>query len=129
VEITLAKPISNDKREAIIKHKQAGESEANISKWLLIHVITVQRVWKKYVETGNYEPSPLNNGRKPKVSKETMDKVVLKIQEMPDMTLQELIDEFNLGISQAALCKRLIKLGLSFKKRHSIQTGKDGKML
>jgi len=129
VEITLAKPISNDKREAIIKHKQAGESEANISKWLLIHPITVQRVWKKYVETGNYEPSPLNNGRKPKVSKETMDKVVLKIQEMPDMTLQELIDEFNLGISQAALCKRLIKLGLSFKKRHSIQTVKEGKML
>jgi len=125
----LAKPISNDKREAIIKHKQAGESEENISKWLFIHPITVQRVWKKYIETGSYEPIPLNNGRKPKVSKVTMDKVVMKIQEQPDMTLQELIDEFNLGISQAALCKRLIKLGLSFKKRHSIQTDKNEKML
>ena len=104
----MAKPISNDKREAIIKHKKAGESESNICKWLFIHPRTVQRVWKKYKETGNYEPNPLNNGRKPMVSKETMDKVVLKIQEEPDMTLQELIDEFNLGISQAALCKRLI---------------------
>jgi len=125
----LAKPISNDKREAVIKHKQAGESEENISKWLFIHPITVQRVRKKYIETGSYEPSPLNNGRKPKVSKATMDKVVMKIQEQPDMTLQELIEEFNLGISQAALCKRLIKLGLSFKKRHSIQTDKNEKML
>jgi len=127
--IALAKPISNDKREAIIKHKQAGESETDIAKWLFIHPITVGRVWKKYIETGSYEPNPLNNGRKPQVSKETMDKVVVKIQEQPDMTLQELIDEFKLGISQAALCKRLIKLGLSFKKRHSIQMDKSEKML
>lgn len=125
----MAKPISNDKREAIIKHKQAGESDANISKWLLINTRTVQRVWKKYKETGSYEPNPLNNGRKPQVSKETMDRVILKIQEKPDMTLQELIDEFNLGISQAALCKRLIKLGLSFKKRHFTQTDKSVKTL
>jgi transposase len=129
VVITLGKPISNDKREAIIKHKQAGESESNITKWLLISPRTVQRVWKKYKETGSYEPNPLNNGRKPQISQETMDKIVMKIQEMPDMTLRELIDEFNLGISQAALCKRLIKLGLSFKKRHFIQTDKSEKML
>ena len=125
----MGKPISNDKREAIIRHKQAGESESNITKWLLISPRTVQRVWKKYKETGNYEPNPLNNGRKPQVSQETMDMIVIKIQEMPDITLQELIDEFSLGISQAALCKRLIKLGLSFKKRHFIQTDRSEKML
>ena len=62
------------------------------------------------------------------VSKGTMDKIVLKIQEEPDMTLQELIDEFDLGISQAALCKRLVKLGLSFKKRHFTQMVKSEKM-
>jgi transposase len=124
----VAKPISNDKREVIIKHKQAGESEENICKWLFIHPRTVQRVWKKYNETGSYEPNPLNNGRKPLVSNETMDNVVIKIKEAPDMTLRELIDEFSLGISEAALCKRLIKLGMSFKKRHSTQTDKSGKM-
>ena len=125
----MAKAISLDKREAIIKHKQSGESDENISKWLLIHPITVYRVWRKYKETGSYKPSPLNNGRKPRVNKETMDNVILKIQKEPDITLQELIDEFDLGISQAALCKRLIKLGMSFKKRHSIQPVKSEKML
>jgi transposase len=125
--IKLGKPISNDKREAIIKHKQAGESEANIAKWLFICTKTVQRIWKKYSETGSYEPRPLNNGRPSLVSTETMDKVVAKIKETPDMTLRELIDEFDLGISEAALCKRLIKLNLSFKKRHFIQTGKSEK--
>jgi transposase len=125
----LPKPISNDKREAIVKHKQAGESEANISKWLIIHPSTVHRVWKKYKETGSYEPNPLNNGRKPLVSDDTMNRVILKIQEIPDMTLRELIEEFDLGISEAALCKRLIKRRMSLKKRHSIQTDKSVKML
>ena len=127
--IKLAKPISNDKREAIIKHKQAGESEENIAKWLFVCMRTVQRIWIKYNETGSYEPRPLNNGRPPLVSTETMDKVIAKIQEAPDMTLRELIDEFDLGISEAALCKRFKKINLTLKKRHSIQMDKSGKML
>jgi arginine repressor len=40
-----------------------------------------------------------------------------KIREQPDITLHELIDEFNLPISQSALCRRLRKLGLTFKKK------------
>jgi hypothetical protein len=42
-----------------------------------------------------------------------MDKVVNKIKSHPDVTLANLIDEFFLGISQAALCKRLCKLGFT----------------
>ncbi|MDR0797892.1 MAG: hypothetical protein LBE70_04160 [Nitrososphaerota archaeon] len=46
-----------------------------------------------------------------------MDKVIEKICEQPDITLRELIDEFNLPISQSALCRRLRKHGLTFKKK------------
>jgi transposase len=42
-----------------------------------------------------------------------MKQVVAKIQETPDATLSELIGEFGLGISQSALCRRLIRLGLT----------------
>jgi transposase len=125
----LGRPISNDKREAIIKHKQSGKNDGEIAKWLLVCEKTVQRIWKKYSETGSYEPRPLNNGRPPLVSKETMDKVVAKIKEVPDATLRELIEMFDLGISEAALSKRLIKLNLSFKKRHSTQMDKSEQML
>jgi len=45
-----------------------------------------------------------------------MDEVVSKIREAPDMTLLELIDEFDLPISQAALSKRLVGLGMRYKK-------------
>ena len=108
----MAKPISNDKREAIVKHMQAGESKEDIAKWLLIHIRTVTRVWNKYNATGSYEPSPHKRGRKPLVTNETMDAVVAKIKEVPDITLFKLIDEFDLPISESALCRRLINLGL-----------------
>jgi len=125
----MAKPISNDKREAIIKHMQAGESKENISKWLFVHIRTITRVWNKFNATGCYKPEPLNNGRKPLVTSETMDNVVAKIKEVPDITLLELIDELDLPISESALCRRLIRLKLPFKKRHSIQTDKSERML
>jgi len=53
-----------------------------------------------------------------------MNAIVKKIKQQPDITLKELKEAFDLKISQAALCKRLKKLGLTFKKRHSTQVNK-----
>jgi transposase len=124
----MAKPISNDKRETIIKHMQVGESKENIAKWLHIHIRTVTRVWNKFKTTGSYKPEPRNSGRKPLITEETMGSVISKIKEMPDMTLLELIEEFDLPFTESALCRRLIKRGLTFKKRHSIQMEENVKM-
>jgi len=103
---------------------QKGKNTKEIAEWLLVSTRTVERIWQKYKKQGYYEPEPLNCGRKPLVNTTTMDKVVEKIQEQPDITLQELIDTFKLPISQSALCRRLRKLGLTFEKRISIQTNK-----
>jgi transposase len=57
-----------------------------------------------------------------------MQKIIEEIDKNNDITLAELIILFELIISESALCKRLIKLGLTFKKRHSTQTGKNAPM-
>ncbi|MDR2700635.1 MAG: helix-turn-helix domain-containing protein [Nitrososphaerota archaeon] len=106
----MVKPISNDKRAAIVKHMQEGRSTKDTAKWLLVSIRTVERIWKKYKKQGHYQPEPLNCGRKLLVNKTTMNKVVTKIKQQPDITLQELIEEFKLPISQSALCRRLRKL-------------------
>ena len=124
----MAKPISMEKRMDIIKHKQAGESTEDIAKWLFVSKRTVKRVWNKFAATGNVAPEPQNSGRKPLVSVETMDRIVSKIKEQPDMTLLELIDEFCLPISESALCRRLIKLGLTYKKKLYIRSNSNAKM-
>jgi transposase len=112
----MAKAISDEKRADIIRHIEAGKSRAEIAEWHFVCIHTVCRIWVKYKRSGSYKPEPRNSGRKPMVSKETMDMVVSKIREVPDMTLLELIDEFDLPFSQQALSKRLIKLGFTFKK-------------
>ena len=118
----MARPISDEKRADIVKHMQAGKSKAEIAEWLFVCVKTITRVWNKYTTAGSYKPEPQNSGRKPLVSDETMSQILSKIKETPDITLFELIDEFDLSISQMALSKRLKKLGLTYKKRLSIQS-------
>jgi transposase len=124
----MAKPIPSEKRADIIRHMQSGKSKADVAVWLFVCVRTITRIWDKYTRLGSYEPEPQRSGRKALVSDETMDRVMAKIRETPDMTLLELIDEFNLQISQAALSKRLIKLGLTYKKRRFIQKTGNAKM-
>jgi transposase len=120
----MARPISNEKRADIIKHMQAGENKENIAKWLFVCVRTITRVWNKFTVSGSYEPEQQNSGRKPLVSDKIMSQVVAKIKETPDITLLELIEDFHLPISESALCKRLISLGYSLKKRQHIRRNK-----
>ena len=120
-------PISIRDRETIVKHKQAGKSGYEIAQWLMVHRQTVSRVWQQFLTTGNVEPKPKNSGRKPKITPQTMEKIFAKIEKQPDITLNGLIDDFSLPVSEAALSKRLKKSGLTYKKRLSIQKTKNAK--
>jgi transposase len=121
------KPIPVRVRETIAKHKQTGQSGSEIAKWLMIHKQTVSRVWQQFLTTGNVTPKPKNNGRKPKINKKTMEKILTKIEQQPDITINSLIDKFNLQVSESTLSKRLKKAGLTHKKRLTTQKTKNTK--
>ncbi|MCL1909106.1 MAG: hypothetical protein FWG12_07055 [Holophagaceae bacterium] len=106
---------------------EAGERKEDVAKWLFVCVRTVTRVWGKYTSTGSYGPEPQNSGRKPLISEEAMGRVVERIREAPDTTLSELIEDLGLPIAKSALSERLIKLGLTYKKRRSTQKSGRGK--
>lgn len=125
----MAKAISIEKRMDIIKHRQNGKSSKNIANWLFLSVRTVERVWSKFKSTGSYAPEPQKSGRKPLVDKEKMKKIVAKINKQPDITINELIEKFDLEISESGLSKKLKKIGLTYKKRHCILMDKNEKML
>ena len=115
------KAISEKNRESIIIHKKNGEKDKEIAKWLCISIRSISRIWKQYKTTGNCEIKPQNSGRRALVTEEQMNKVKTKIKEVPDITLNDLINEFSLGISVSSLSRRLKKLGYTLKKRHCIQ--------
>lgn len=119
----MPKPISNDKRKAIVKYMEEGESKTKIASLLGIDVQTVTRVWEKYQSTGDYTPRQKKSGRKPKISEEQMQEVFEKIKEQPTITLAALIETLNLPIKKSALSTRLINAGFILKKATASEDG------
>ncbi|MCL2643722.1 MAG: helix-turn-helix domain-containing protein, partial [Candidatus Bathyarchaeota archaeon] len=117
-------PVSDDKRADIIAAKQRNEPVAQIKKWFNISERTISRIWNKYQKTGTYQPTPCL-GRKSKLSKETDQQIKDTIAETPDITLNELIDKLSLDLTEGGLSFHLKKLGLTFKKRSSMQVSKN----
>ena len=110
-------PLSKDLRRRIIEAKERGESHEKISKEMKVNISTITRLIALYKESGSFAPRPLNNGRKPRLDQETLQKIRERIQEQPDIALRELIEEFSLPVSVPALCKTINeKLGLRRKK-------------
>jgi transposase len=92
-----------------------------------VSLSSVTKIWGLFTKTGSYFPSERTQGRKKAFSDDVQASVLTKIEEQPDMTLLELIDFFDLKISESGLSKKLCKLGYSFKKRQLIQPNKREK--
>jgi putative transposase len=116
----MAKPLSNDLRKRIIDAKPRGETEEKIAEEKEVSKSTITKLWALYRETGSYEARPNPNGRKPALSTEQLELITRKINEQPDITLQELIEEFCLPVCVSALCRTVNnKLGFRYKKNSS----------
>ena len=124
----MAVPLPNKTREAIVVHKMNGEKESEIAKWLCISKSSVTKTWALYKQQSSVEPKPHNKGRKPAFGQDVMDKIIAKIKDKPDITLEELVEEFSLKISISALCRKLQRLNLNFKKRHYSRKSNSEKM-
>jgi transposase len=112
----LANPISEEKRKDIIFHKKKGLGNKSIADSLDISERTVLRIWKLFSETESITPKPRRCGMRPAISSEEICKVEEKIKEKPDVTLRELIEVFDLKISESGLSKKLKKIGYTFKR-------------
>jgi transposase len=80
-------PLSKDMRQRIIAAKERGDSHEKVAKELQVSVSAITRLLALYRETGSYEPRPLNNGRKARLSEETLEKIRKRIEAQPDITL------------------------------------------
>ena len=110
-------PLSRDIRKRIIEARENGDSIQKIAIEKGVGVNTIVCLLRLYRETGSYEPRPLNNGRKPRLDEDILEKIRKRIEEQSDIALQELKEEFALPVSVQALCKTINdKLGLRRKK-------------
>ena len=101
----------------MIEAKLRGDTVDKIALEKEISKRTVSKLWLLYRETGSYAPRPNPNGRKPLLSAQHLEQITQLINEQPDITLQELIDELRLPVCISALCRTVRKkLGFIYKK-------------
>jgi transposase len=111
-----AKPISSEKRAGIVRHAQSGRGKAETAERPFVCARTVTRAWDRFLALGACGPEPQSSGGKPLVGGEAVALAASRIGEAPGATLAEPIDGFGLPFSRAALPKRLIGLGMTYKK-------------
>ena len=125
----MPKPLSNDLRKRVIDSKLRGDTEDKIAFEKEVNKSTVTKLWSKYRSTGSYFPCSNRRGRKPMLSDYQLEQIRQKIIDHPDITLQELIDEFSLPVCVSALSRTVrFKLGFRFKKKRYIQLNNSVKM-
>jgi len=96
--------------------------------WLNVSISTIDKVWRKFKKTGAYLPIPYT-GRKSALIKKQEEENRTKIQQIPDITILDLIAELKLDMTESGLSRHLKKMDLTFKKRRSMQTAKNEPML
>ena len=117
------KATDNKTRENIILAKQRKEKRETIAFWMNVSVSTIDKVWRRFKETGSFEATPYT-GRKSSIDAKTDEKIRESIKRNPDITLEELIDELSLPLTPSGLCRKLDRMEFSFKKRQHIRQSK-----
>jgi transposase len=117
----MPKPLTKETRENIIYHHKNGAKNTEIVKWLRVSTASVERIIHMHREGKSIEEKTYKRGRKPAFCEAKMNKILEKIREQPDITLEELKEQFHLNISISALCRKLVKRDLTFKKRRCFQ--------
>jgi len=118
------KPYSNDLRHRIIEAIQKNEeSQEEIANRFTVSLSFVEKLWRRFRETGSYETLPHGGGRR-RLLLDDEQLIRLKVAEQSDITLAELAEYVawqtnQAAVSEVVMCKELQRLKLPRKKSRS----------
>jgi transposase len=121
----MAGPLSVDLRTRIIAAWQSSKfsSWEEIAETFGVGRATVNRLIRRFRETGSVEPSTHGGGVEPLITEEKLLEVFELVQEQPDRTIEELAElyakQHGVTVSRSTMGRALGRLGLSRKKRPS----------
>ncbi len=110
--------LHNELREFLVKMYGRTHDVGQTAKTFEVSQRQVYRIVRQYRETGSVALRTSQRGRKPKLTTDDLKRVDKAIQEQPDITFGELIEQLHLNISESRL-GRIVreKLGYSRKKK------------
>ena len=118
------KPYSIEFRQKIIEvHEKENLSRRQLAQRFCVSTNFVQKLLKKYLETGDIHPQPQGGSPEPKLNQEQLIDLVEIIESHNDATLEELCDlleeKLQIRVSRATRGRITQKLNYSVKKKLS----------
>ena len=112
--------LSIDLRERILAAYDRGDgTRLQIAERYDVSLGMVKKLLQQRRDTGDIAPRHYRSGRKPTITEKHKRHLERLVRDRCDMTLAELRSAIGLTCSLTAIHKALIKIGLSYKKRHS----------
>ena len=123
----MARPISNDLRERIVKAVDGGMSRNAAAKKYEVGITTVINLIRRWRETGQWKPDVVGGyyGHKLTPHEKRLRKI---LDEKPDITLMEIKDRLakaGIKISKSSIDRFLNHLDLSYKKNSARQRARQ----
>lgn len=125
----MARPLSEDLRKRIVKKREEGYSEADVSQLFGVSTSSVYRFFKQQRELGNLQAKKMGQ---PEGSKLDAHKDLFAgwIKDSPGITLEELTarlaDELDIQVHHTTVMRALSKWGYSYKKNSIRERTKSG---
>lgn len=125
----MKKPISLDLRERIVAAYVGKEgTREEVAKRFKVSVGMVKKLLAQKSRTGDLRPRYRFCGRKARLEPEHGKSMRQLVEREPDLTLEEIKQRLGLGCTIGAIHWVLRRLGLTYKKRRSMQPSKTGPM-
>jgi transposase len=120
---------SADLRERIVASREQGHSAREIARLFRVSKRSVERYWKRYLNTGSIEPKQRGGYRRSCL--QGHDQTLRAwIRQEKDLTLTQLrariAQDLGIELGTTALWHRLERLGLSYKKNAARRRARPG---
>lgn len=113
------RPLSMDLRVRIVDAYNAGEgSYAVLGSRFAVSSAVVGKLVRQYRELGTLESQMHTRGRKRVIQGKLAERLQKHVEQHPDATLKERIEELKIDCSVNTMSLSLERLGHSFKKVH-----------
>ena len=119
------KTLSLDLRRRIVESYDEGTStQAEVAKRFRVSLGMVKKLIQQRRRTGQIEARHRFSGRKASLLPDHGQELKALVGQHPDLTLAEIKERLDLGYTVGAIHWALDKLGLTYKKRHSMPPSK-----
>lgn len=113
-------PYSMDLRQRVIEAYENGEgSQAELAETFGVSQAWVEKLWRRWRETGSVAPKPHGGGRRAKISGKKEERLRKIVEEAPDATLDELLAKCRVNGSRMCVFRALTRMGITRKKSRS----------